>query len=87
VARFLIVVVLSWLVAGCGGVGGVYLVSHKIIWNRLGLPTTQQQADADWYECQRANLDPITGTMTIFEEKMAKQCMAARGYTWHDSGF
>lgn len=76
------------LVSGCTKYENYYT------WN-LPVGGTQQQSDADWYQCQRENtargtvIDPgigaagnttVTPTATVNEE-MALQCMRARGYT------
>ncbi len=65
--------------AGCG-FGGGYLFSRDITWTKIGL--TQQQLDADWYRCQRENTD----TENYVSPRMAKACMAARGYGYTESG-
>lgn len=72
------------LVSGCAGVGGAYLISHTIRWTKAG--ATQQQINADWYQCQRENQADAVSSTTVFQERMAKQCMAARGYGFTESG-
>ena len=69
---------------GCGGVGGHYLVSHEINWSKPGL--NQQQLNADWYQCRKENT-PEKEYYWIVDEKMAMQCMAAKGYSWTEKGF
>lgn len=53
-------------------------------WTRLA--TTQQQADADQYQCQRENRyfsdGGVLGPQGDFaQEDMIRQCMRARGYS------
>jgi predicted small lipoprotein YifL len=71
--------------AACGGVGGLYLVSHKLNWSKPGF--NQQQLDADWYACTKQNTSNPSDGMSIPEENMAKQCMAAKGYSYTETGF
>ncbi len=73
------------LLDGCGGVGGAYLVSHNITWSKPGMTT--QQLNADYYACQKENTSDPQGGQSLIEEKATKQCMAARGYSFTESGF
>ena len=71
--------------AGCGGVGGVYMFSHTINFTKPGM--TQQQLDADWYACRKENISDSQSGASLSEEQMAKQCMAAKGYSSAENGF
>lgn len=49
-------------------------------WTRYGV--TQQQADADMYQCKRQNVVLDTGSISdaFMIEDLIAQCMRARGY-------
>jgi hypothetical protein len=66
--------------AGCGGIGGVYLIGEVIHWNKPGF--TQAQLSIDWYECRREN----TNTDNAINPMNTKACMAARGYSYTERG-
>jgi hypothetical protein len=83
-ARTLVMIGSPILLSGCGSIGGNYLVSHKINWSKPGLD--QQQLNADWYQCRKENT-PEAEYYWIVDENMAKQCMAAKGYTYTEEGF
>jgi len=69
--------------AGCG--------THRFhYWTKAG--QTQQQQDADWYQCMRENtasgteISTFAGDVTVHRTQdtnleMAVRCMKARGYT------
>jgi hypothetical protein len=59
-----------------------YTVSRNN-WSKPGV--TQQQLDADWYTCSKQNTSDLQSGMTLEEKGMAKQCMAARGYSYIES--
>ncbi len=82
--RALLLVGATSLTTGCGGVGGQYLFTHQIHWSKPDL--NQQQLNADWYECKKENT-PDPEYYWIVDEGMAKQCMAAKGYTYTEEGF
>ena len=69
---------LALSLVGCADGDHVYLLSHQIIWQKPDM--TRAQLDADWEDCQAGY------PSTIFNEKEAKGCMAARGYSWTDKG-
>ena len=80
--RLPIVVLLTLTVAGCSRMLSDYTVSRNN-WCKPGV--SQQQLDADWYACSKQNTsDPQSG-MTSEEKGMAKQCMAAKGYSYIES--
>jgi hypothetical protein len=72
------------LLSGCESYQKIY---H---WTKPGL--TQQQSDADWYQCVKENTTPGLDVQTYggdiearrtqnTNDAMALQCMRARGYT------
>lgn len=46
---------------------------------------TPQQLDTDWYACAKQNMSDPQSSRSDDEAQMAKQCMAARGYSYVES--
>lgn len=70
---------LALSVSGCGGIGGVYLIGEVIHWTKPGFE--QHQLDVDWYQCRRENTQDGT-----IQPQNTKACMAARGYSYTETG-
>jgi len=66
-----------WIIAA------LFLVGCAETFTRGGV--TQQQVDADFYQCQRENRNVSNGGLLgpqgdFAQEEMVRQCMRARGY-------
>jgi hypothetical protein len=85
ISKLLLMIPTLAILSGCSGPDRLYLISHQVNFDAPGI--SEQQKNADWYQCKKENISDSENGMSQSEEKMALQCMSAKGYAYTENGF